>query len=329
MVELLGNSNSINYYENINNMLEIAGRCCYLSYDKIKPGSAGKFITNVIKTKKHESVAGHAYFNITILTKTNEIAYELAYKLFDISNGNIQLYVNNRRLLLGVNWRSIKQMLDSENEIGLWLYWYLRQHINNILFYDVNADFFKPSVDFYKNLGIVFTGFNPDLSEFTDKIQKRFSTATFKFSGYNRTFSHQLIRHMGVGLKNVYSEMSQRYVDPTIKNNKDLYSVPLPVQDTELEQQFHNDMKDAVENYQLWLGYMKDFKKENPNADFAKPGEVARDILPNAINTEIAVTMTLESWQHFIKLRTDKNAQYHIRDAANKTKIILKKEGLL
>ena len=39
----------------------------------------------------------------------------------------------------------------------------------------------------------------------------------------------------------------------------------------------------------------------------------ARDVLPNALKTEIVVTGNYREWRHFFKLRTDKAAHPHIR----------------
>ena len=41
--------------------------------------------------------------------------------------------------------------------------------------------------------------------------------------------------------------------------------------------------------------------------------EQARDVLPNALKTEIVVTGNYREWRHFFKLRTDKAAHPHMR----------------
>ena len=45
----------------------------------------------------------------------------------------------------------------------------------------------------------------------------------------------------------------------------------------------------------------------------------ARDVLPNALKTEIVVTGNYREWRHFFKLRTDKAAHPHIRALAKET----------
>ena len=47
--------------------------------------------------------------------------------------------------------------------------------------------------------------------------------------------------------------------------------------------------------------------------------EQARDVLPNALKTEIVVTGNYREWRHFFKLRTDAAAHPHIRALAKET----------
>jgi len=330
-VKLLTESSNEFYHDNINKVVEIAGRTCYLSQDKIKDDSADKFISNVVNTFKHESIAGHLYFNFLFYFNSKSDAYKLSYDIFNITNGNVQMHVDDTYadLLIGMNWRSLKQAVDSGSDFGKFLYTMVAGNIiNNALFPEkFENELFNR--DFLHSYGIITWEFDPKISIYNQSIIDRFTVATFKFTGYNRTFSHQLVRHMGVGLKNVYSEMSQRYVNPTQKNINNLYSIPKPIRGTDLESSFITDIEYSMFTYRAWIDIMSKLKKTNPHSDFAKPSEVARDLLPNAMNTEIVTTMTIESWKHFIKMRTDKAAQYHIRDAAVKVKEQLTKGGLL
>lgn len=47
--------------------------------------------------------------------------------------------------------------------------------------------------------------------------------------------------------------------------------------------------------------------------------EQARDVLPNALKTEIVVTGNYREWRHFFKLRCDEKAHPHIRLLAQET----------
>jgi len=44
--------------------------------------------------------------------------------------------------------------------------------------------------------------------------------------------------------------------------------------------------------------------------------EIARDVLPNALKTEIVITYNLRQWRHFLKQRTSRAAHPQIRQIA-------------
>lgn len=51
--------------------------------------------------------------------------------------------------------------------------------------------------------------------------------------------------------------------------------------------------------------------------------EVARNVLPPSLYTQLWMTGSLRSWLHFLDQRTDKHAQYEIRQAANEVEAII------
>jgi len=323
LVKLLGHSSQNDYYANLNRIIEIAGRTCYLSQDEITQSSAGDFIKKILKINKHESVGGHSYFNVLISFVDLSDAYRCAYDIVHTARGNIQVDIENFSLLVGGNWRSFKQLYDSGTLIGEYLYLIVGIGANNTtLFFDLGEldDYNDSNVKGLYNIRKYV--FNPRLYVYNKEVMRRYSYATFSFTQYNRAFSHQLIRHMGVWLKNSFSEMSQRYVDPTKKNIKSLYSIPIPVIRANEAAYYRDSVDMAIGKYNIMKQKMWLVKSQLKN-EFAKPEEVARDLLPNAINTEIVMSGTIESWLHFIKMRTSGKAQYHIREAANQVENIL------
>ncbi len=63
--EFIESPNETNYLE----FLETCTRVCYKSEDRIKPGSAEKLMTQVVKNYEHYSVTEHA--NIILKLKTD------------------------------------------------------------------------------------------------------------------------------------------------------------------------------------------------------------------------------------------------------------------
>ena len=118
---------------------------------------------------------------------------------------------------------------------------------------------------------------------------------TFIVSGISRSCSHQLVRHRIAS----YNQESQRYCKYDFKSD-DWYVTPPEFEGNE---RFKNKMhQDAM----LYLGALH---------MGVKP-EDARYQLPEAMKTKIIVTMNARSLFNFLDLRTDKAAQWEIRELA-------------
>lgn len=113
----------------------------------------------------------------------------------------------------------------------------------------------------------------------------------------NRAITHELIRHR----LSSYTQESTRYV----KYNNDNMEFIKPVWwDTSTESQKRTwvmAMDEAEQSYNVLMN--EGWKAEQ-----------ARDVLPNALKTEIVVTTNLREWRHIFKLRTDKSAHPQIRE---------------
>ncbi len=131
---------------------------------------------------------------------------------------------------------------------------------------------------------------------------------TFSIGGVSRALTHQLVRHRLAS----YSQQSQRYV----KMDKPTYVMPpkikeLPPQEgrswvkTTPAELFDLAMQDAWDTYNRLVSVG------------VKP-EDARFVLPNACTTNIVVTMNARELLHFFHLRCSKDAQWEIRNMANK-----------
>lgn len=128
------------------------------------------------------------------------------------------------------------------------------------------------------------------------------ATVSFKII-CDRGVTHELVRHRLAS----YSQESTRYCDYTAgKFGGEL---------TFIKPCFWNE---DDPNYRLWLATMRHVEENYLalRAGGAKPEE-ARSILPNALKTEIFVTMNLRELRHFIKLRTAKAAHPQMRQVAS------------
>jgi len=116
---------------------------------------------------------------------------------------------------------------------------------------------------------------------------------TFAIDGISRACSHQLVRHRLAS----YTQQSQRSVRPSGYVTPDLSDDARAVYDKAVKNAY--DAYDTL----VSMGVLK---------------EDARYLLPEAATTSIVVTMNGRELKHFIDLRTDKAAQWEIRELAKK-----------
>lgn len=131
--------------------------------------------------------------------------------------------------------------------------------------------------------------------------------ATFRIEGISRACTHQLVRHRHFS----FSQESQRYVNEAGFD----YVTPSDIStNPELKEKFDQGMSDLNELYNYFIS--KDINKED-----------ARFVLPNACTTTIVVSANFRALREFIKLRKTKEAQWEIREVAERILEILKKEA--
>lgn len=127
---------------------------------------------------------------------------------------------------------------------------------------------------------------------------------TFRVQGISRVCSHQLVRHRIAS----YSQQSHRYTSP-----KDFVIPPSM-------QKLVNDgyTKENIMHY-VWDLY-------DALIDSGIPKEDARHFLPQAVTTNLIMTINARSLRNFFKLRLGKHAQWEIRTLAKNMYLKLPKE---
>lgn len=121
---------------------------------------------------------------------------------------------------------------------------------------------------------------------------------TFSIEGISRACSHELVRHRLAS----YTQQSQRYVKFSASDLK--YVTPKTVEESEFKSEYHQMMIKISEFYTKLCGKV--------------PVEDARYILPNAVATNLVVTMNARELNHFFNLRLCNRAQWEIRCLAAK-----------
>lgn len=123
-------------------------------------------------------------------------------------------------------------------------------------------------------------------------------SVTWRIEGISRACSHQLVRHRLAS----FCQLSQRYV--VVNTDADWYVIPPSIRDDDrMLEEYAREMRRCAEHYKSLLD------------DRMKP-EDARYVLPEATKTDIIVTMNLREFMSFYKARSDKAAQWEIRELA-------------
>jgi thymidylate synthase (FAD) len=132
---------------------------------------------------------------------------------------------------------------------------------------------------------------------------------TFSVKGISRACTHQLVRHRIAS----YSQQSQRHVNPTKASESsrtqedDWFVTPPSIARYYLQKGGdYDDFMNKIAGFYQTL------------VDLGIPKEDARFVLPNACKTNIVITMNTRELRHFFKLRRAKEAQWEIREMANR-----------
>lgn len=124
----------------------------------------------------------------------------------------------------------------------------------------------------------------------------------------DRGVSHEIVRHRIAS----YSQESTRYCN----YSEDKFGKEI----TFIKPIFNNELLEDIWTYDI--GEIEDMYFQL--LDKGATPELARQVLPNSLKTEIVATMNLREWRHFIKLRTSPAAHPQMRDLAFKILKILK-----
>jgi thymidylate synthase (FAD) len=164
---------------------------------------------------------------------------------------------------------------------------------------------FSPS-DIFDVLGDGFTVSEEDMEKLVKKVINsghlsvlEHVNITFSIAGISRALSHQLVRHRHCS----FSQQSQRYVTEKTMFS---YVTPKSIIDNHLAEHCYNElMSNIYETYERFV------EKENI------PAEDARYILPNAIVTNLTMTLNLRELIHICNERLCSKAQWEFRELGN------------
>ena len=314
--------------------LELVGRICYKSEDKITNESAPKFC-QFGWDKGHFSIFDHSNIVINVpeqdATRFFKFLMPLhrraAYHNFEEDSATNTWYING-------NIRAWHETLTicfehiGNHEVFNNIAKLLNQYLSQFFKFEVSLDNESQKVFNFKKYSVVTN---------MESIPLNLRQYTFKWIT-SRDVTHELVRHRPCA----FLQESQRYV--TYESG---LTCILPTHfEGLIEGSYNKDSNDCNLLYfnnqatlwpekkeeTIWLDSLiedeKNYKtivKSSHNPEGWIP-QYAREILPNAAKTEIIITADLPEWKHIFKMRASGAALPKIRRQAFKTATILNNE---
>jgi len=314
-------------------VIEICGRTAYKSEDKISEDSAKAF---VLMLKKH----GH----LSVLEHSNAVLAVQAGANADKASSNQSLRTLRETLIGTLKERNAYHRVQSIS--------------NGAAEFAISANFrgWIETLDYLKDrhtdhhqlLGRALNRFYPNLFQFEAgprddapkdslfqvallpvedqlailKVDPSSDLPVFIFKIIcDRGITHEIVRHRVFS----FTQESTRYVN---YKNKGMTLI-LP---EELEPYYDSGKDEFIKDDPLvrtWLSRATDiFKWYQEDINRGRRPEIARDILPNLLKSEIFASGRWSGWKHFIMLRDSKQAHPRIRMVAQKVREYFESIGL-
>lgn len=285
--------------------IELVGRVCYKSEDKIGPDTAEKFISRIIKSG-HESVLEHGTFCFEIpyeeMLNHNEIIWNCLNEIKNASTGFNYSVRKHPSVLLSFNIRTLRDTCKKKPENPL-VCSLITEIFKN---YPILLEDLRNTATFYDYFKLRRILSYEMIETFTaDELRKHYYSSVRFIC--DRGVSHELVRHRIAA----FSQESTRYcaygggvtfiIPPWVDVEPGDYPTLGSLPARGAEWRWLTSMKYAEENYQCLL------------QDGWSPQQ-ARSVLPNSLKTEIVMTANLREWRHVFGLRAGKAAHPQMRE---------------
>jgi thymidylate synthase (FAD) len=271
--------------------IEICGRVCYKSEEKITADSAEPFIKNVLK-RKHNSVAEMAVLTIEVFIDQHSYLgrfFEAIPRYFaiDLVEKNVLMMTGSVRAFreLFMNNPSVKVIKGITAFLGAR--------------YPLFFDDLKPKSGWMPQTGIKIRKVPlAEVDSLPAEQLARHRSIAVKFIT-NRAVTHEIVRHRPCS----FLQESQRYCryDKNQFGNEVTFIKPM-------------FFEDASPEYAIWEKAMRETEAMYLDLLKTVSPQAARTILPNSCKTEIVVYASLAEWGHIFMQRTSPAAEPSMRE---------------
>lgn len=260
--------------------IELCGRVCYKSENRITDDSAETFVKNLIR-RGHESVLEHVQIIIKIIDKSDVQKFtEINDEIFNCFGWVNMLRMTNQngRYIISGN---VRMWRDFMRRVSPAVVFAPLELLHGVLFDDVNK---TPTLN-TTTAEIITTD---ELQ--TDDEFNTHATETVRFI-CDRGISHEIVRHRMAS----FSQESTRYCNYA----GDITFIAPPFACLE------------------WVKSMEYAEKSyNEMTRKGLTPQECRSVLPNSTKTELIMTATRDNWKHFFELRTAAAAHPQMREIA-------------
>jgi thymidylate synthase (FAD) len=271
--------------------IEVCGRICYKSEDKITPESAEPFIRNIIK-HGHNSVTEMAVLTLKILYDTESMAiqfFNLMPKFLLVDR------VEKKELLVTGSIRAFRELYKSNPTVKMVKA--ITEYLSSChpLFYED----LLPARGLLKQEGVLVEKVPLETVEaLSAELLAKHRHVAVLFV-VNRAITHEIVRHRPVS----YLQESQRYC----RYSQDKFGNEV----TFIKPMF---FEKGTDEYSLWEKAMQDTEEIYLKLLGTSSPQAARTVLPNSCKTELITFANLLEWLHIFKLRTSKGAEPSMRE---------------
>lgn len=292
-------------------LIELVGRTCYKSEDKITENSYIAFTNNLIK-RKHYAMLEHGRvsclfeFNVPNISDRMYNDINRIYQAFQpLPKCYVYVYYKgcntkdsiNVRILINCSLSHIynDRWRTDGNQLRIAMLDAIRSNMERT--YSISAEeFYQFELEYELNMVSAYKiKLITDISDVSymineyNNILDKLNVYTFKFT-CDRAVSHELVRH-----RLAIAQESQRYCS----YDKDKFGSEIYfVKPSNFEENWSNvNKKLFIKSCKLAESFYFKLRKSG-----CAP-EISRTVLPNSTKTEIILTGTRDEWRHFLDLR--------------------------
>lgn len=266
--------------EGVYKQIELAGRTCYKSEDKITEDSAKEFVDRMIKSK-HGAMLEHGTVYLKATAK-----YDIEHDYWDMPQNLFASFFNKNKY-------SKLRTVESEDACDCYITTNMRVIVENSLF-ECLKYICEPTEHHEKRITARFTCDRGVSHETVRHRVMSFAQESTRYCNYGRDKFGNEVTFIKPTWYNIVSDEQKEAFDDFLSISEEAYMALL----------------DKWENRTPDKRYKTKFKG-NPLTP-----QQARQVLPNALKTEIVVTGFESDWEHFFELRTAGAAHPDMRKLA-------------